>query len=307
MADKVKLLVLCGPTATGKTALAVRLAQKLDGEVLSADSMQIYRGLRVGTAAPTEQEMQGIPHHLVGFLPPEERFSVADWVRCAQACIREIAGRGKTPIVAGGTGLYLTSLVEGIRFAPQTADLSVRARLQKELEADGIEPLYDRLVQIDPAYAATVHKNNHGRVLRALELYEQTGKTMTRQRQDSRPEERPYDARIWALDYPDRITLYAKIGQRVDRMMQEGLLQEARTVYEHRADFQTAAQAIGYKEFFDYFEGRADVDACVELLKQSTRRYAKRQLTWFRRMEGVRWENAGDPAAADRIQEAFLR
>lgn len=301
MADKVRLLAVCGPTASGKTALAVALARQLDGEVVSADSMQIYRGLTVGTAAPTDAERQGVPHHLIGFVPPEQAFSVADYVAAAAACIADIAARGKTPIVAGGTGLYLSSLLEGIRFTGEKADPQVRRELQARLEKEGIAPLYEQLRAVDPAYAATLHPNNHGRVLRALELYRQTGKTMSQQLQASRPREAPYRALLIGLDTPDRAQLYARIEQRVDGMMQQGLLAEARLVWERREEYRTAAQAIGYKEFFPYFTGQAPLDDCVAKLKQATRNYAKRQLTWFRRMEGIRWEPAGDPAAARRV------
>ena len=179
MADKADIIVICGPTATGKTALSVALAKLLDGEVVSADSMQIYKGLRVGTAQATPEEMKGVPHHLVGFLPPEERFSVADYVRHAGECIAQITARGRVPIVAGGTGLYISSLVNGIDFTPDKADPAVRARLETELTEQGIGPLYARLQQVDPECAAKLHPNNHGRVLRALELYEQTGETMS--------------------------------------------------------------------------------------------------------------------------------
>ena len=307
MADKVKLLVLGGPTASGKTALAVALAQELDGEVISADSMQIYAGLAIGTAAPTPEEMAGVPHHLIGFLPPQQAFSVADYVARAGACISEVQGRGKVPIVAGGTGLYLSSLVEGLQFTGEKADPAVRQRLQAELEAQGIGPLYERLQRIDPPYAATLHKNNHGRVLRALELYEQTGKTMSWQLAHSRPPEKPYDALVYGLAFPQRAQLYERIGLRVDNMMEQGLLREAQCVYQHRDTYRTAAQAIGYKEFFPYFAGQAPLDACIEKLKQATRNYAKRQLTWLRRMDGLQWEQAADPSAVQRIAQAWRK
>ena len=305
MADKVSILVLCGPTATGKTALAAALARRLGGEVVGADSMQVYRGLPIGTAAPTAGEMDGVPHHLIGFLDPAQPFSVADYVRLASACVADICARGRVPIVAGGTGLYLSSLVEGLRFAGEKAAPGLREELQQRLAREGIAPLYAELQQIDPAYAATLHPNNHGRVLRALELYRQTGRTMSWQLAHSRPAEHPYHALLYGLDFPQRSQLYARINARVDAMMDAGLLEEARGVYAHRGAYRTAAQAIGYKEFFPYFEGAAPLESCVEQLKQATRRYAKRQLTWFRRMAGLRWEQAADPAAAERIAAAW--
>lgn len=301
MADKVDLLAVCGPTASGKTALAVSLAKALDGEVVSADSMQIYRGLTVGTAAPAQEERQGVPHHLIGFVPPEEPFSVADYVAAASACIAEIAARGKVPIVAGGTGLYLSSLLEGIRFTGEKTDPAVRRALQEQLEREGIGPLFARLQAVDPAYAATLHPNNHGRVLRALELYQQMGKTMSQQLAASRPAEPPYHTLLIGLDFPDRAQLYARIEQRVDAMMAQGLLEEARLVWRRRAQYRTAAQAIGYKEFFPYFEADAPLEPCVDKLKQATRNYAKRQLTWFRRMAGIQWEQAGQAGTARRV------
>lgn len=305
MADKVSILVLCGPTATGKTALAAALARRLGGEVVGADSMQVYRGLPIGTAAPTAGEMDGVPHHLIGFLDPAQPFSVADYVRLASACVADICARGRVPIVAGGTGLYLSSLVEGLRFAGEKAAPGLREELQQRLAREGIAPLYAELQQIDPAYAATLHPNNHGRVLRALELYRQTGRTMSWQLAHSRPAEHPYHALLYGLDFPQRSQLYARINARVDAMMDAGLLEEARGVYAHRGAYRTAAQAIGYKEFFPYFEGAVPLESCIEQLKQATRRYAKRQLTWFRRMAGLRWEQAADPTAAERIAAAW--
>lgn len=304
MADKVDVLAVCGPTASGKTALAVSLARELDGEVVSADSMQIYRGLTVGTAAPTLAERQGVPHHLIGFVPPEQPFSVADYVAAASACVAGIAARGKVPIVAGGTGLYLSSLLEGVRFTGEKADPAVRRQLREQLEREGIGPLFARLQAVDPAYAATLHPNNHGRVLRALELYQQTGKTMSQQLAASRPAEPPYNVLLIGLDFPDRAQLYARIGQRVDAMMAQGLLEEARLVWRHRTQYRTAAQAIGYKEFFPYFEEEAPLEPCVDKLKQATRNYAKRQLTWFRRMTDIHWEQAGQ---ADTVQRVVRR
>lgn len=302
MADKAKLLVLCGPTATGKTSLSIALAKQLDGEIICADSMQIYKGLVIGTAQATQDEMQGIPHHLTGFLPPDVRFSVADYVGMAQEAIADITARGKLPIVVGGTGLYIKSLVEGIQFSKQKTDLSVRAALQLQLEKEGIEPLFVRLMELDPQYANTLHPNNHGRVLRALELYLQTGKTMSEQLAESRPAERPYKDTIISLHYTTREILYAHINARVDVMMAQGLLQEAQSVFAQRERYITAAQAIGYKEFFPYFMQTDALQNCIEKLKQSSRNYAKRQITWFARMENLTWMMTDD---ADIVQHAM--
>ncbi len=307
MGDRADLLVICGPTATGKTALAVRLAQLLNGEIVSADSMQIYKGLRIGTAQPDEKEMQDIPHHLVGFLSPEESFSVADYVRIAGGCIANITARGRVPILVGGTGLYIESLVNGIDFTDLKTDPTVRQRLQAELESGGIEPLYARLRKIDPPYAAKLHPASHGRVLRALEWYEQTGETMTHRLARSVPKQRPYRPLLIGLTFSDRARLYARTDARVDDMLHNGLLKEARAVFEHRGTYKTAAQAIGYKEFFPFFEGSEELDACIAALKRATRRYAKRQLTWFRHMDEIVWREAGDGALAQMIVSAWQK
>lgn len=294
--------MLCGPTATGKTSLSLALAKALDGEIVCADSMQIYRGLPIGTAQPTAGEQRAAVHHLVGFLPPEERFSVAQYQQAAGACIRDIAARGRVPLLVGGTGLYIDSVVKGVRFTEQNTDLSVRQRLEQRAEAEGMEALYAELCRIDPPCAAALHPHNRTRVLRALELYEQTGRTMTQQLAASLPAEPPYRAVVLGLTFPDRQLLYDRADARVDAMLRAGLLDEARTVYEHRAAYQTAAQAIGYKEFFPFFAGQEPLAACTARLKQATRNYAKRQLTWFRRTPGLRWLDAG---AADLAAQAL--
>lgn len=301
MADKVKLLVITGPTATGKTSLSVGLALRLGGEILCADSMQIYKHLTVGTAKATPDEMRGVPHHLMDFLEPTERFSVADYVAMASKCIAEIASRGRLPIVVGGTGLYIDSLVRGMRFENHDHDPALRARLSRELAEEGSAAMHARLAAVDPAYAATVHPNNTVRVLRALELYEQTGLTMTEQRARSLPAQRPYDDAVAVLNFSDRAALYRRIDARVDVMMGAGLLDEAKLVYDHRDEYRTAAQAIGYKEFFPYFESGAPLETCVDKLKQASRNYAKRQLTWFAGMDGVRFVEAGAPDAAETV------
>lgn len=293
--------MLCGPTATGKTETAVALAKRVDGEVISADSMQIYAGLSVGTARATPEEMDGVPHHLVGFVSPETRFSVAEYVRLAAACIADIQARGRVPIAAGGTGLYLSSLVNGIDYFEEDRDDALRRRLARQLEQEGEQAMYDRLCARDPAYAKTLHPADHVRVLRALEWCEKTGETMTCRLARSRPAQRPWRPLLVGLNPPERAQLYARIDARVDRMLARGLLDEARRVYENRDRYQTAAQAIGYKEFFPYFDGAAPLEACVDALKRASRRYAKRQLTWFRHMEGIVWLPQTGEAAAREI------
>lgn len=305
MADKARLLVICGPTATGKTSLSVALAQALDGEVVCADSMQIYRRLDIGTAKVTKEEMCGVPHHLVDFLAPEKQFSVAEYVARASACIADIAARGKTPLLVGGTGLYIQSLLYGVRFTEHKSDPALRARLQARLEQEGIEPLYAQLAQVDPETAAAVDMRNYPRVLRALEIYLQTGETMAQHRAKSLPPERPYNAVVLGLHFAQRSALYARIDARVDAMLAQGLLREACEVYDNRADYVTAAQAIGYKEFFPYFEGTQDLAACADALKRASRRYAKRQLTWFTHMDGVRWLEADASELPDQALEIW--
>ena len=312
MADfsKPRVVAVGGPTASGKTALSVALAKVFDGEIINADSMQIYKNLDVGTAKPTTQEQQGIPHHLLGFLPPETPFSVADFTAAADPLVREISAHGKLPLVVGGTGLYITSLLNGVTFAPEKLDPTIRARLQAQAEAEGSAALYAKLQAVDPDYAAQVHPNNLPRVIRALELFEATGRKMSEERVNARAAEPPYRALCLCLTCRDRAALYDRIGRRVDLMVENGVLDEARQVYDHRDSYRTAAQAIGYKEFFPYFEGTASLDDCTERLKQATRNYAKRQLTWFRRQNDAVWlyldeENVVDHACA--LVRAFLQ
>lgn len=311
MADlsKPRVVAVGGPTASGKTALSVALARAFDGEIINADSMQIYKNLDVGTAKPSAEERQGIPHYLLDFLPPETPYSVADFTAAADPLIRDITARGRLPLVVGGTGLYITSLLSGMAFAPEKTDPAIRARLQARADTEGGAALYAELQRVDPDYAAQVHPNNLPRVIRALELFEATGRRMSDQRREARPAEAPYHALCLCLTCRDRAVLYSRIDRRVDEMVENGVLDEARQVYDHRDAYRTAAQAIGYKEFFPYFEGTAPLDACTEKLKQASRNYAKRQLTWFRHMDGVVWLDASAPdvtARAVQLTREFL-
>lgn len=294
--DKMPVVAVGGPTASGKTAFSVQLAKRLGGEIVCADSMQIYKGLDVGTAKATKEEMEGVPHHLMDFLPPEQTFSVADFVEAANREVKDIAARGRLPILVGGTGLYIESFLNGVRFAEQKADPALREKLEQEAAALGPKAMHQKLAAVDPDYAATVHPNNVGRVVRALELYYATGKTMSRQRAESLPETPPFDSLVFCLAPADRAQLYRRIDLRVDRLLEAGILEEAKLVFENRGCYRTAAQAIGYKEFFPYFEGTAELAACADKLKQASRNYAKRQLTWFRRMENIIWLDPGDEA-----------
>ncbi len=311
MADlsKPRVVAVGGPTASGKTALSVALARAFDGEIINADSMQIYKNLDVGTAKPSAEERQGIPHYLLDFLSPETPYSVADFTAAADPLIRDITARGRLPLVVGGTGLYITSLLSGMAFAPEKTDPAIRARLQAWADTEGGAALYAELQRIDPDYAAQVHPNNLPRVIRALELFEATGRRMSDQRREARPAEAPYHALCLCLTCRDRAVLYSRIDRRVDEMVENGVLDEARQVYDHRDAYRTAAQAIGYKEFFPYFEGTANLTECTERLKQATRNYAKRQLTWFRRQNDAAWLYLDEEDVTERactLVRAFL-
>ena len=305
-----RMVAIGGPTATGKTALSVALAKEFGGEVVNADSMQIYRGLDVGTAKPTAEERQGIPHHLMDFLPPEAPYSVADFTAAAAPLIEQLNSAGKLPIVTGGTGLYITSLMKGTAFAPEKTDPAIRARLQTEADEQGSAALYARLQQIDPAYAEKLHPNNLPRVIRALELFEATGRRMSEQQRAALAAEPPYRSLCICLTCRDRAELYRRIDRRVDSMLQNGVLEEAKLVYDNRETYRTAAQAIGYKEFFPYFAGEKPLNDCTNRLKQATRNYAKRQLTWFRHQADGVWlyvdEEPPAPRAAELVRQ-FLQ
>lgn len=310
LCERPRVVVIGGPTATGKTALSVALAKRFTGEIINADSMQIYTQLSVGTAKATPEERQEVPHHLLDFLAPECSYSVAEYVESAAACIDAITGRGHLPLVVGGTGLYISSLLNGISFAPEPTDPALRQKLQQEAEADGGQALYERLCRADPDYARKVHPHNVPRVIRALELYETTGRRMSEQQKASRPESVPYRTLCLCLTCRDRVRLYRRIDQRVDHMVEEGLVAEAELVWRNRDRYRTAAQAIGYKELFPYFQGEQPLNACIQDLKQATRRYAKRQLTWFRNQSNAVWLYLDEEdvllCAAQQIQQ-FLR
>lgn len=301
---KHPVLAVVGPTASGKTALGVALAEQFGGEIISADSMQIYKGLDVGTAKVTPEETCGIPHHGVDILQPDEPFSVADFTALAGALEHEISSRGHLPILVGGTGLYVQSFLYGVRFAAEKTPDGLREQLAAELNEKGPEAMYAELQAVDPEAAAGIHPNNHVRVLRALEHYRATGKKLSEQKADSLPPEKPYRSLILGLDFPERAQLYRRIDLRVDQMMEQDLLNEAKRVWEHRDTYKTAAQAIGYKEFFPYFAGESALAPCVEKLKQASRNYAKRQLTWFRRQPDVLWLYVDEENAAERACRA---
>ena len=283
---KIPIIVVCGPTASGKTRLAVELAKHFGGEVVSADSMQIYKGLNIATAKPTADEMQGVPHHLIDFLPNDKKFSVADYLPLARACIKDIHSRGKLAVVCGGTGLYISSLLDNVRFEEIKSDAALRAELESRYKTEGAHAMWQKLFEIDPETANNVHENNAPRVIRGIEAYMLTGKTLSQLRRESITEESDYAPCVIFLDYADRAVLYDRINRRVDMMLEDGLVEECRAVYE-QGGLETAFQAIGYKELIPFFEGAKPLEDCVCLIKQETRHYAKRQLTWFRRMNGT--------------------
>ncbi|MBQ3181831.1 MAG: tRNA (adenosine(37)-N6)-dimethylallyltransferase MiaA [Clostridia bacterium] len=280
-----KVLVIAGPTATGKTALSVGLSKELNGEVISADSIQIYKKLNIGSAKPNEREKQGIVHHLMDFLEPDATYSVADYVKDAKEKIDEIFARNKVPIIAGGTGLYISSLVDNVEFSDVDADTSVRERLYKELEELGIEAMHERLEKIDPESACAIHPNNTKRVIRALEIYETTGKTKKELEKGSKLRTSPYDFCLIGLNC-DRELLYERINKRVDMMIEQGLFSEVEELLSGGVSKDAQSmQGIGYKEVVMAQNGEITEDECIELIKKNSRNYAKRQLTWFRRSD----------------------
>ncbi len=277
-----KIIVVSGPTASGKTALAVELAKKYGGEVISADSMQIYTDMDVASAKATVEEQQGIPHHMMDFLDPSESFSVADWVKMAGECAEDIISRGKIPVICGGTGLYISSFVDNLQFDDSECDYGFRDEMRKFAEENGAESLLEKLREVDPETASELHANNVSRVIRALEVYKTTGHTIAEAKRASRNAPSPYEFILLTLDFEKREQLHERINRRVELMLQNGLVQEARTCFD-QPERPTAAQAIGCKELYPYFRGERTLEECVEELKLRTRQYAKRQLTWFRR------------------------
>lgn len=288
---KIPIAAVVGPTASGKTALAIRIALKYNGEIISADSMQIYKGMDIATAKPTAYEMSLVRHHLVDFLDPGETFSVSDYVHMAHKAAADIFSRGKLPVLCGGTGLYVRSFLENVKFCEQDTDPELRNELEKMYEKLGAEKMLRQLAEFDPQTAASLLPSNRKRIIRAFEIYRSTGITMSEQLRRSKCIPSPYKTAAIGLCFHDRQRLYDRINKRVDIMLEQGLLDEAKKFYEMTAGT-TASAAIGYKELLPYLEGRSTLDECTETLKRETRRYAKRQLTWFRRDEYIKWIEA---------------
>ncbi len=285
--QKIPLIIVCGPTASGKTALSIRLAKLYGCEIVSADSMQIYKGMNIATAKPTTEEMCGIKHHLIDFLEPNMPFSVADYVKLASECISDIVARGKLPLICGGTGLYISSLVDNIAFDDTCASPEFRNELLELAKQNGGEYLLNMLSQFDTEAAQKLHPNNLTRIIRAIEVYKFSGITFTQALENSKRES-PYKPCFIGINFNDRNKLYERINLRVDLMLKQGLLQEAESVFLNK-ELSTSKQAIGYKELMPYFEGTDSLENCIEKLKMSTRHYAKRQLTWFRRDTRINW------------------
>ncbi|ATA59633.1 tRNA (adenosine(37)-N6)-dimethylallyltransferase MiaA [Geobacillus stearothermophilus] len=302
MAEKV--VVIVGPTAVGKTRLGIALAKKLGGEIISGDSMQIYKGMDIGTAKVKPDEMDGIPHHLLDIKEPCEPFSVVEFQRLCRALIADISARGRLPIIVGGTGLYIQAAIYDYQFSDAPSDEAYRRALRQLAAEQGVEALHRQLEAVDPESAARIHPRNVRRVIRALEVYHSTGKPFS-EWQRGQQKQLLYEAAIIGLT-AERSVLYRRINERVDQMIAEGLVDEARALYDRGFRDCQAVQAIGYKELYDYFDGRVSLEEAIEQLKQNSRRYAKRQLTWFRNQMPVEWFDMTDAKMfAARVEEIF--
>ena len=288
--NKPTVIVICGPTASGKTALSIELAKRINGEIVSADSMQIYKDMDIGSAKVTPDEMEGIQHYLIDCVLPSERYSVANYKQDAKQAIEEILKKGKIPIVVGGTGLYIDSLIYEIEYKDIKINEEYRKELERIKENEGLEVLYKEALAIDPIAMEKISANDYKRISRILEIYEATGKTKTQQEAESRLNEIPYDYKVFAIDY-DKEKLYQRINKRVDIMIEKGLIEEVKTLLEKYTEFPTAMQGLGYKEVKQYFDGELTKDEMIEKIKQESRRYAKRQFTWFRKNKQTIWIN----------------
>ena len=294
--EKIKIAAIVGSTASGKTSLSIELAKRYNGEIVSCDSMQIYRGMDIGTAKPTVEEMSGIPHHMIDVCDPNQKFSCTDYAEMALGAINDIASRGKLPILCGGTGLYLDSLLRGVRDDGAESDPSFRDEMQNFADLNGAEALHTKLAEVDPEAAAAIHPNNIRRVIRALEVFHTTGMTKTRLDELSRGKEDAFDCLTIGLGYENRDILYDRIDRRVDEMIKAGLVEEAKELYKKGllAPDTTAGQAIGYKELLPYILSECSLDEAVETLKLDTRHYAKRQMTWFGAKKYINWIMVSD-------------
>ena len=286
--EKPKVIVICGPTASGKTKLSIEVAKLVNGEIVSADSMQIYKDMTIGTAKPTTEEMQGIKHYLIDFVSPDKRYSVAEYKNDATNAIEEIISKGKTPIVVGGTGLYVNSLIYEIEYPSVELDMNYRKKLEEIAEKEGLDRLYEMAMKVDKLAMKKISQNDKKRICRVLEIYHATGKTKTQIEIESRANEPKYDYLVFGINM-DREKLYDRINKRVDIMIEDGLIDEVKEVLNKYDDFPTAMQGLGYKEVVEYINGDTTKEEMIEKIKMETRRYAKRQLTWFRRYDNITW------------------
>lgn len=285
---KPKVIVIAGPTASGKSNLAIELAKRIDGEIISADSMQIYKEMNIGTAKVSKEEMQGIKHYMIDFVPPNKRYSVSAYKKEAENCICEILNKGKTPIICGGTGLYINSLIYGIEFSEEEIDETYRNKLNEIAENEGLEDLYNMAAKIDPEAMKKISKNDKKRIIRVLEIYHKTGKTKTEQDLESRKNEVKYDYKVFAINM-NRDILYDRINKRVDIMIEKGLVDEVKSIIQKYDEFPTAMQGLGYKEVVEYLKESVTKEEMIEKIKMETRRYAKRQITWFKKNKETKW------------------
>ena len=285
---KQKVIVICGPTASGKTALSIELAKKINGEIVSADSMQIYKEMDIGSAKPTKEEMQGIKHYLIDFVNPDKRYSVANYKKDAKEKIKEILNKNKIPIIVGGTGLYIDSLIYEIDYSLVNLDEEYRKKLEKIAKEEGLEKLYNKACEIDKVAMEKISPNDQKRIIRVLEIYHDTGKTKTQQEIESRKKEVEYDYHVFAITM-DREVLYQRINKRVDIMIEKGLIKEVEHMLNKYKEFPTAMQGLGYKETKEYLENKITKEEMIEKIKMETRRYAKRQLTWFKKNKDTIW------------------
>ena len=285
---KQEVIVICGPTASGKTALSIELAKKINGEIISADSMQIYKEMNIGSAKPTKDEMQGIKHYLLDYIEPDKRYSVAEYQKEAKKKIKEILNKGKVPIVVGGTGLYINSIIYEINYNNISIDGEYRKRLEEIAKEKGLDTLYNQACEIDPEAMKKISSKDQKRILRVLEIYHETGKTKTEQEEESRKKELEYKYNVFGITM-DRTILYDRINKRVDEMIEKGLIKEVENMLEKYQEFPTSMQGLGYKEVKEYLEKKISKEEMIEKIKRETRRYAKRQLTWFRKNKETIW------------------
>ena len=290
MEIKPKVIVICGPTASGKTSLSIELAKQINGEIISADSMQIYKEMNIGTAKVTEKEREEIKHYMIDIVNPDVRFSVAEYKKMAEEKIDIILNKNQVPIIVGGTGLYINSLIYNIKYIDTKIDEKYRKELEKRIEKEGLQKLYEEAYKIDPEAMENISKKDRKRIMRVLEIYHETGKNKTQLEIESRQEEPKYDYKVFAINW-DREKLYSRINKRVDTMFELGLIDEVENILNKYEQFPTAMQGLGYKEVVQYINKEITKEEMIDIVKMETRRYAKRQITWFKKINNIKWIN----------------